>query len=148
MERLERWRAVVVSTVIVVAVALPGLRWVVETEPSDGFPISTYPMFTRDPGRIVEVPTVVARRADGTVERLSPQAIAGTDQVIQASVTVRAAVAAGHGATQALCDEVAARIGGADLAVLVERHDAIAWAEDNASEPIDRRTVLRCEAGG
>lgn len=148
MERFERWRAVVVSAAIVVAVALPGLHWVVDDGPSDGFPVSTYPMFTRDPGRIVEVPTVVALRSDGAVERLSPQAIAGTDQVIQASVTVRAAVAVGHGATRSLCEEVASRVGGdASLAVVVERHDAIAWASD-ASEPIDRRTVLRCGADG
>jgi hypothetical protein len=149
MERGERWRAGVVSVLIVAAVAWPGVQWLVDDRPSDGFPISTYPMFTRDPGRIVELPTVVAIDPDGGVERLSPQEIAGTDQVIQASVAVRTAVARGPGAARALCREAAARVSGpAALEVVIERHDAIAWAADSATEPVERRTVAACEAGG
>jgi hypothetical protein len=149
MERGERWRAAVVSVLIVAAVAWPGLQWLVDDRPSDGFPISTYPMFTRDPGRIVELPTVVAVGSDGSVERLSPQAIAGTDQVIQASVAVRTAVADGPGAARALCREAAGRVSGpATLEVVIERHDAIAWSADSATEPVDRQTVVSCEARG
>lgn len=140
----------IASVAVATAVALPGMRWLIEAyEPSDGFPISTYPMFTGDPGRIVELPTVVAVASDGAVERLSPQTIAGTDQVIQASVTVRTAVAAGSDAARELCNEVADRVGGpTTLAVVVERHDAIAWAADSSIGPVDRRTVVSCEASG
>ena len=138
----------VLSVAVVTAVALPGVRWLIEAdEPSDGFPISTYPMFTRDPGRIVELPTVVAVASDGAVERLSPQTIAGTDQVIQASVAVVTAVAAGSDAARDLCNEVADRVDGpTTLAVVVERHDAMAWAADSSTEPVDRRTMVTCEA--
>jgi hypothetical protein len=149
MERGERWRAGVVSVLMVAAVAWPGVQWLLDDRPSDGFPISTYPMFTRDPGRIVELPTVVAVGPDGSVERLSPQEIAGTDQVIQASVAVRRAIARGPGAARALCREAAGRVSApATLDVVVERHDAIAWSADSATEPVERRTVVNCEARG
>jgi len=132
---------------MVAAVALPGLRMLVSERAPDGFPLSTYPMFTRDPGRVVELPTVVAVSATGEVSRLSPQVIAGTDQVIQAGVTVRRAVAAGAGAAARLCAEVAGRLdGGTGVAVVVERHDAVAWSAGER-EPLERRTVADCEAG-
>jgi hypothetical protein len=113
----------------------------------DGLPLSTYPMFTRDPGRVLEEPTVVAVSPGGDVERLSPETIAGTDQVMQAARAVRQAVGAGPAATRALCDEVASRVDApATVAVVVERHDAIAWSAGD-HEPFDRRTVVACEAG-
>lgn len=144
----EKVWAVTVSAVIVVLVAFPGLRMLVEDSTADGFPLSTYPMFTNDPGRIVELPTVVATGEDGAVERLSPQQIAGTDQVIQAAVTVQDAVRGGRSATAALCREVAARVErpSTTIAVVVERHDAIAWSGDPAAEPLSRRVVTTCEA--
>jgi hypothetical protein len=150
MTRGERRWAVVVSAVMVVAVALPGVRLVVEgREAPDGFPLSTYPMFTRDPGRVVEMPTVVGVSPGGDVERLSPRVIAGTDQVIQANEGVRRAVRLGGSTVRELCREAAGRVDAADVAtvaVVVERHDAIAWAAGDR-EPTDRRTVTECPAG-
>lgn len=135
--------------VVVVAVAWLGVKWLIDDRPSDGFPISTYPMFTRDPGRIVELPTVVVIGRDGSVDRLSPQAIAGTDQVIQASVAVRAAVADGRAAATALRQEAAGRVDRpVTLEVVIERHDAIAWSADSSTDPVDRHTVVGCEAEG
>jgi hypothetical protein len=91
----------------------------------------------------VEVPTVVAVRR-GSVERLSPSAIAGTDQVIEASVVVADAVRAGPAATAALCEEVLGRVEGADeVRVVVERHDAVRWAAGD-EEPVERRVVGSC----
>ncbi|HKH03979.1 MAG TPA: hypothetical protein VKA65_02355 [Acidimicrobiales bacterium] len=167
MERGDRWRALVASTVVVVAVAIPGVRTLVDDDAPDGFPLSTYPMFSRDRGRVVELPTVVAVRGDGAVERLSPATIAATDQVMQASAAVHRAVADGPSAASALCREVAARLAhrspsatevrpGTDPAqvgpaavasvqVVVERHDAITWSAGRR-EPLDRRTVATCEA--
>jgi hypothetical protein len=182
----------VVSAAVVVAVAVPGVRLLADgRDAPDGFPLSTYPMFTRDPGGVVELPTVVAVGPGGEVERLSPQTIAGTDQVIQAGVAVGRAVRDGPAAAGALCREVAGRVDGADLdsdadpddaepdsdpdagaddadsdsdsdvgadddadpgagslgtrtiAVVVERHDALAWAAGDR-EPLDRRTVAEC----
>jgi hypothetical protein len=76
-------------------------------------------MFDEDPGRVLELPTVVAVTATG-VERLSQ-------------------------ATRELCDEVAARVDGpSTFAVVVERYDTVAWAADPTAPPLDRRTVARC----
>lgn len=146
----EKAWAVTVSAVVVVVVTLPGLRMLVEDSTPDGFPLSTYPMFTSDPGRIVELSTVVALEEDGAVERLSPQQIAGTDQVIQAAVAVHEAVRGGRRASDALCQEVAARVArpATTIAVVVERHDAIAWSGDPSAEPLERRVVTTCEASG
>lgn len=148
MDRRERRRALLVSTAAVVAVTVPGVRTLASPGSPDGFPLSTYPMFTRDPGREVEQPTVVAVSPGGDVERLSPGTIAGTDQVIQAGVAVRRAVAGGPAATARLCAEVAGRVTGpATVAVVVERHDVVAWSAGDR-EPIERRTVADCEATG
>jgi hypothetical protein len=154
----ERRRALVVSAVVAVAVAVPGVRLLAAgPDAPDGFPLSTYPMFTRDPGQVVELPTVVAVGPGGEVERLSPETIAATDQVIQAAEAVGRAVRDGPAAASALCREVAARLDddstgdGAGrlrtVAVVVERHDALAWAEGDR-EPLDRRTVAECPVAG
>lgn len=148
MDRRERRWAVLVSAVAVVAVALPGIRTLASPGAPDGFPLSTYPMFTRDPGREVDQPTVVAVSPGGDVERLSPGTIAGTDQVIQAGVAVRRAVAGGPAAAARLCAEVAGRVAApATVAVVVERHDVVAWSAGDR-EPLERRTVADCEARG
>jgi hypothetical protein len=140
----ERRFAVLVGVVVTIAVLVPGVRMLVEgPDTPDGFPLSTYPMFARDRGRLVEVPTVVAVR-EGEVERLNPTAIAGTDQVIEASVVVGDAVRAGPAAAAALCDDVLARAGDVDeVQVVVERHDAVRWAAGD-DEPDERRVVASC----
>ena len=152
MDGGARRRAALVVTAVCVAVALPGVRMVVEggTAP-DGFPLSTYPMFTRDRGRIVDVPSVVVLTDDGAgadVERLSPVAIAGTDQVMEAHVAVAAAVRGGPATSLDLCRHVAAgldeRAPGETVAVVVERYDSLAWAAGDGI-PLARKVVARCE---
>jgi len=144
----ERRRAVLVSMAFAAAVALPGVRVLVEREAGDGFPLSTYPMFDEDPGHVIELPTVVAVTTDGT-ERLSPLLIAGTDQVIQAWEAVRAAVARGPDATAELCEEVAGRVDApASIAVVIERYDTLEWSSDPGTEPQEQRTLARCRARG
>jgi hypothetical protein len=146
VNRRERRRALAVTAAVVVGVALPGIRMMASGDAPDGLPLSTYPMFARDPGRVVEQPTVVAVSPDGDVERLSPETIAGTDQVMHAARAVRRALDAGPAATRALCEEVAGRVDApASVAVVVERHDGIAWSADDRG-PLDRRTVVTCEA--
>lgn len=137
----------VVALGVVALVAVPGVRLLVHgADAPDGFPLSTYPMFTRDRGRIVEVPSVVVVRATGEVERLSPETIADTDQVIEASVVVSRAIAGGTAAQ--LCSEVAGRIDEPDdsgeVQVVVERYDSVRWAAGD-DEPDERRVVASCE---
>jgi hypothetical protein len=144
----ERRRALAVAAAVVVGVALPGIRMIASSDAPDGLPLSTYPMFTRDPGRVVEQPTVIAVSPGGQIERLSPETIAGTDQVMQAVRAVNQAVAAGPVATRALCEEVAGRVEtAATVAVVAERYDPIAWSKEGDREPVERRTVVACEAG-
>jgi hypothetical protein len=91
-------------------------------------------------------PPFVAVSPDGYVERLSPETIAATDQVMQAAEAVRRALDAGPAATRLLCDEVAGRVDApAIVAVVVERYDGVAWSARDRS-PLDRRTVVACEA--
>jgi hypothetical protein len=146
VDRRERRLALGVAAAVVVGVALPGVRMMASGDAPDGLPLSTYPMFARDRGRVVEQPTVVAVSPDGYVERLSPETIAATDQVMQAAEAVRRALDAGPAATRLLCDEVAGRVDApAIVAVVVERYDGVAWsARDRPT--LDRRTVVACEA--
>jgi hypothetical protein len=147
VNRRERGRGLAVAAAVVVGVVVPGIRMLASSDAPDGIPLSTYPMFTRDPGRVVEQPTVVAVSPEGEIERLSPETIAGTDQVMQAAMAVRQAVGAGPAPTRALCAEVAGRVDApATVAVVVERYDAIAWSEGDG-EPFERRTVVACKAG-
>lgn len=147
--RGERWWASAVVAVVVLLVALPGVRTLVEgRDAADGFPLSTYPMFSRERAREVRIPTVVAVREDGEVERLSPRVIAQTDQVIQAATTVSRAVSSPARARE-LCADVAGRVSApATVAVVVEEHDALRWAADSGTDPLDRREVATCPATG
>jgi hypothetical protein len=147
----ERRRALVVSVVVVVLVAWPAIGLVRFGERApDGFPLSTYPMFGHDPGRIVEVPTVVAVDADGNIRRLPPSVIAHTDQVIQAYVAVSNAINGGEASAADFCRRAASRVSdpGDVVEVLVarERYDAVRWAAGDR-EPLARHVYAECEPG-
>lgn len=111
---------------------------------ADGFPISTYPMFTNDRGQIVDLDTVVL--VDGSRRRLSPEVIGGTDEIVLASATVSRAIREGPAALERLCREVAAR---ADrpgtVEVVTERHDTVALLQDGAP-PLRTTVHERCVA--
>ncbi|MEM7140633.1 MAG: hypothetical protein AAF548_06320 [Actinomycetota bacterium] len=80
---------------------------------SDTYPLSTYPMFASDRGAQHRIATAVERIDEVTVRRLSPHLIAGTDEVILASVTVQRAIRDDE--ADALCEEIAARLGAGRL---------------------------------
>lgn len=113
---------------------------------ADGFPISTYPMFTAERGRVISLDTVVLAH-EGRRTRLSPDSIGGTDEVVLAAATVSRAIAAGPAALSALCAEIAGRVDRpGTIEVVTERHDAIALLRDGA-EPLTIRVHRRCPAG-
>lgn len=90
----------------------------------DSYPLSTYPMFATDRGDRHEIATVVEVLDDGAIARLSPETIAGTDEVVLTAVTVDRALRAGDAA--ALCVEVASRLGpGRRVRVQSETHDIV-----------------------
>lgn len=128
-----------ITIVAVVAVALPGFT------DRDSFPLSNYPMFSYDRGRVTAFDTAVGVRADGSTERLSPQLIGGGYEVIHAAQTVTKAIRAGDAAS--LCTEIAARAAGeayATIEVVTERYDTVGWFEGDET-PIDRRVHASCE---
>ena len=98
----------------------------------DTYPLSTYPMFATDRGSVHAIPTAVEIADDGSVVRLSPSLIAGTDEVVLASVTVARAVRRGE--ADALCSEILARVGpGRRLEVRSETIDVVAHVVEGAN---------------
>ncbi len=128
----------------------PGLAALVVLSPllrapaSDTYPLSTYPMFATNRGEIHTFATVVGETDTGEVVRLSPHVIAGTDEVVLASVTVERAVARGR--EEGLCAEVAERASDELHSIIVrsERIDLIAHFSEEAA-PLSITEHTRCE---
>ena len=122
-------------------VLLPLLR----SPESDSYPLSTYPMFATDRGRVAAIATAVAIDADGVVSRLGPAAIGGTDEVILAAATVSDAVRRGE--VEELCAEIADRLDPADHSTVIIRTEVVDVvdhiAEDASPLSIDEHG--RCE---
>jgi hypothetical protein len=127
------------------------LLWpAVDPSPSDGIPVSTYPMFSRRGGPIVRLATVVGIDGEGEVHRLDPEAITGGDEVVLAYEQVRLAVREGADSVAALCREVAARVDDHELRTIevrTEARDAVADVRARRP-PIDVEVHARCSADG
>ncbi len=121
-----------------VVVVSPVLR-----EPTnDTYPLSTYPMFAFDRGVEHDIATAVEVDVGGDVVRLSPKLIAGTDEVILASVTVKRSIARGE--AELLCAEIAERLGpGRTVDVRVETVDVVAFITAGV-EPSGIDVKARC----
>ncbi len=112
----------------------------------DSFPLSTYPMFSTRRTTTEPVTTAVGVDADGTIVRLSPTLIAGTDEVVSASVTVSRAI--GSGRSSALCADIARRLVGSGrelsfVEVVTETFDSVRWFEGD-HRPVARVVHARC----
>ncbi len=140
MRCMRRRVASVVSLVAVAAVLSPALH------ERDSYPLSTYPMFSYDRGRVATIDTAVGYDTAGARERLSPTLIAGGIEVIHAAVTVTVAIERGD--TDALCREIAARARSRDefvrIEVVSETHDVIAYF-DGDDEPTSVVVHASCE---
>lgn len=133
----RRLVTVAVCLAVVLPAALPG--------GADGFPISTYPMFTSDRGRVMAIDTVVLVNTEGR-QRLSPTSIGGTDEIVLAAVTVSNAIRHGQAALDRLCREVAGRIAEqATIEIVTETHDTIDLLQSEA-RPLAIRVHARCQA--
>jgi len=142
---VRRARAAGMLVLLVVAAAV--LWPVIRRPPQDSFPLSTYPMFSFPLEPVAEMDLVVGVDADGDDVRLSPESIAGTDEVIQAGGAVARAVAGQGDDPGALCRRVAARLVGDDpvaVEVRTDLYDAIGWFR-GAREPLERTVHARCE---
>lgn len=130
-----------VTVVAVAAVAAPAVL----PDPEDDFPLSTYPMFTTERGRVVDLDTAVLVDEDGR-HRLSPEDVGGTDEIVAAAVAVSRAIAGGPVALATLCGDIAERVDGpGTVEVVTERHDAVALLQ-NGAPPVEVTVHQRCDA--
>lgn len=152
--RRDRIFGAVVSVVLLAAVSWPALR----QPPRDGFPLSTYPMFSR--GRKsprARIRHVVAIDAEGRGVVVPPRLVAN-EEVMQAVMTVKRAIRQGRAAQ--FCAEVAARVrmrvaadGGLEgilpvrLEVRTDVHDAVAYFEGQ-TKPTESRVHATCPVKG
>ena len=141
----RRWR---IATVLVVAAMVAPV--VVDR---DSFPLSTYPMYSRDRPRDVALVTAVGIDADGGRQRLSLAAIGDSDDPLIVAGELRAAIADGR--ADARCDDIAGRVAarpagaGPEIVaveVVTERHDVVDRTAGEPSE-LERTVHARCAVG-
>ena len=145
MARPVRPWAWTVAVLTVGAVVAPLLRGPAH----DSFPLSTYPMFSNEKAGEAVIATVVGVEPDGTFRTLSPEIIAGTDEVILAAETVNRAVGTGPARATGLCHDVAARLGDraarlTEVAVVTARYDTVAYLRGD-ERPLDVVVHARCD---
>ncbi len=137
---MRRSIATMVSVVAVAAVLSPALF------DHDSYPLSTYPMFSFDEGRIAAIDTAVGYDANGTRHLLSPTIIAGGIEVIHAAATLSASI--DNGDTDALCAEIAMRARSRSslvrIEVITEVHDVVVYF-DHRDAPRDIVVHSTCD---
>ena len=155
----RRWVALATALLVALVVC-----WPVLAHPDrDGFPLSTYPMFSSRRTTTEPLSTVVGIDAGGAQHWLDPWLLNGTREVVQAAVVVSSEINAGE--ADRLCAEVAARVdvrqgdrplddraGDAGdrlvrLEVVTVRYDAIGWF-DGRRQPLDRTVHASCPVPG
>ena len=117
---------------------------------SDGFPLSTYPMFASP--RPAELTMAWVRGvAPGGRRALSPEHL-GTGEVMQAFATLQRAASSGPAGGAALCRAIAARVAGdaargdvVEIELVVGTYDAVRWLAGAAAEAM-RAEAMQAEA--
>lgn len=118
----------------------------------DGFPLSTYPMYSRTRGDAVTFATAQAVDGDGDGERttLTLALIGDSDDPLIVAGELRDAIRDGRAAQR--CEEIARRaatwddrpVGADTIEVVTERHDVVARVTGGASLR-DRTVHASCE---
>lgn len=147
----DRPYAYAISAVLLGAVVAPAFG----APSDDGFPLSTYPMFARDRGRVARTVRAVAVTAEGREVRIPP-AILGSGETMQAIQVLQRSIAAGPRESARLCRALAGRIrAGSDAALgAATRVEIQTVAVDSVSylggspEPLSRRVHARCPVRG
>lgn len=144
---MERFRAYAITAALLGAMSLPAFR-----DPDrDGYPLSTYPMFTHRRGRTNSVTAAIAVRADGTEVRVPPSYVANAE-TMQAFYTLQRAVRRGGEDTRQLCQTIAERLAGLEsgelahavrVELISESVDAIDYLAGR-QKPFDRVVHARC----
>jgi hypothetical protein len=116
----------------------------------DGFPLSTYPMYSRARGEAVTFATAQAVDAEGTTWTLTLGIVGGSDDPLIVAGELRDAIRDGRAGQR--CDEIAARArawegrpsGDVTIEVVTERHDVVAHVEGEPSL-LERTVHAACE---
>jgi hypothetical protein len=134
------------ATLATSTIALGVLLWpAFDPAPVDSLPVSSYPMFARPKPRVSRFPLVVLRDESGDERRLDAHEIGGTDEPMQAAMTVSQAIRTDT--APELCNEIAAGVGEhGTIEIVTAAYDAVAWFE-GAHEPVDRRVHASCRTG-
>lgn len=131
------------GVVVLSAVALIGLAWpAVAPGDLDDLPVSNYPMFAHRRSAVSSFHVAVNIDVDGVEHRLDPHQIGGTDQAMQAVMTLRQAIAGGVAAE--LCGVIAERAehpGAVEIATV--SLDSVGWFA-GAKEPLERNVHATC----
>jgi hypothetical protein len=145
---MERFYAYALSVVMLGAVLSPALR-----DPNDdGFPLSTYPMFSRNRGRSSRVVSALAVDAHG-VEVAVPPSLLGTSETMQAVRILSKGVAGGPRSARRLCRTLAARVaeardasfaGATSVVLVTQEFDAITYL-GGTHTPLSRVEHVRCD---
>lgn len=147
----DRIYAYAVSALLLAAVGYPLLptslfAWAA----IDGFPLSTYPMFSRKRPTVVNIDHVVAVDSGGAA-RVVPPSVITSGEVMQANVMIRDTVRRGRRAAQQLCLRVAGRLevdaDWADIVAVEVRSDRFDVARYFAvdTKPLRSRVYARCQ---
>jgi hypothetical protein len=149
----DRVYAYVLSALLLGAVAYPLLPtslfpWAA----TDGFPLSTYPMFSRKRPTVVSIDHVVAIDSAGTA-RVVPPSVITSGEVMQAKVLISDTVRRGRRAARQLCIAVAERIrsdaswaGVVTVEVRRDRFDVARYFAVD-TKPLRSRVHARCPVG-
>jgi hypothetical protein len=137
-------------TRILITVGVAGALVVPVLLDRDGFPLSTYPMYSRTRGDEVTFATAQTVDASGTTSALTLAVIGDSDDPLIVAGELRDAIGDGRAAQR--CEEIAARaIRWGDLPsdsvgveVVTERHDVVARAGGGASL-VERTVHASCE---
>ena len=115
----------------------------------DSYPLSTFPMFTADRS-LVCIDRALGIDRSGRSVALPPR-VYGSDEVVQAQVTLRRAMRAGDFERVTFCRRIAGRVatypglaGALRVEVVSECYDPIAYFVDGP-EPQARRPLTACE---
>ncbi|MFQ5417037.1 MAG: hypothetical protein ACE5FL_08345 [Myxococcota bacterium] len=142
---MRRLLSYAVGLLLLAAVLAPAFR-----DPHrDSYPLSTFPMFTADRGRVC---IDRALGVDAAGRRVSlPPPLLGTGEIVQAQVTLRRAMRGNRAARKGFCRRVAGRVaaqraldGVLRVEVVSECYDPVAYYVDGP-QPQARRKRTGCD---
>lgn len=136
----------VAATIAVVVVA--GLATPLVTG-QDSFPVSDYPMFSQPRAAETTVGFAVALDGAGGEDRLPPEMVGGTSEVVHAAETIRQADRRDD--LDGLCGEIAARVADRDgdavgIEIRRDTYDVVGWF-DGRRDPLEREVLASCPVG-